>query len=326
MVIIPFIDNMLSSLLLSTLLCVALGSSGDTDYYFRTCVRDCLETLPPTGRNVYYDLYMVHVLKWDDLSECEYNCMRRISDSRVELNYPVLKYFGHWPYFRILGIQEPASAVFSFCNSIPHIYHLTFHRHKLSDSFRLWVTAYGVIAVIAWLSSTVFHARKVPCTIFMDYGSALAFLMFGLLLALRRTLHFFVFRKNTILSLLLTGSVLSLCISRVNAMYHGHIGFDNHMTFSIGVAVAHTTVWILWLMSSAREPKAHKIQCLYLQVWFIVASMLELFDFPPIFYHYDAHSLWHLATIPLGHAWYLFWFQDAAVLRELESEANTKTS
>ena len=28
--------------------------------------------------------------------------------------------------------------------------------------------------------------------------------------------------------------------------------------------------------------------------------LLEIFDFPALYGHFDAHSLWHLATIPLG--------------------------
>ena len=111
-----------------------------------------------------------------------------------------------------------------------------------------------------------------------------------------------------------------ICLSRVYAMYWGQIAFDSHMSFSIGVAVAHTTVWIVWVLTSARESKTHKLQCLYLQVWFIAASMLELFDFPPLLHHFDAHSLWHFATIPLGHVWYLFWFQDAVVMNKLQKE------
>jgi hypothetical protein len=203
------------------------------------------------------------------------------------------------------------------------MYHLAWNRHRLADTFRSWVVAYGVMASIAWVCSTVFHARKVSPTILMDYTSALMFLMFGLFVALRRTLHFSLLRTRPYVSLLLFGSMSWVCLSRVYAMYHGRVDFEQHMTFSIGVAVTHTSVWILWLLTSARESKAHKLQCLCLQLWFIVASMLELFDFPPIWYHFDAHSLWHFATIPLGHLWYQFWFQDAVVVNKLEDEINS---
>ena len=308
-------------------LSVAWGSSGDADYHFRTCVRECAQDeshRQTQTRHDYYEWYLKHILQWDHLSECEYTCMRSISDSRVEQNYPVLKYFGHWPYFRILGFQEPASAIFSLCNALPHIYHLTFSRHRIADTFKSWVIAYGMMAIIAWSCSTVFHARKLSPTILMDYVSALMFLICGLMVALRRTLHFYLFRSRPYMALLLIVGMSWVCLSRVYAMYHGRISFDNHMSFSIAVAVAHTAVWIMWLLVSARESRSHKLQCLYLQLWFIAASMLELFDFPPIFFHYDAHSLWHCATIPLGHLWYQFWFQDAVVLNKLEDGIHHK--
>lgn len=52
----------------------------------------------------------------------------------------------------------------------------------------------------------------------------------------------------------------------------------------------------------------HKWLCLFSQIYFTVAALtLEVYDFPPIYTHYDAHSLWHAATIPLGYIWYIFW-------------------
>lgn len=40
------------------------------------------------------------------------------------------------------------------------------------------------------------------------------------------------------------------------------------------------------------------------------AMSLELLDFPPLLRAIDAHSLWHLATIPLSAAWWDFLIQD----------------
>ncbi len=31
------------------------------------------------------------------------------------------KYYGHWPFIRYLGLEEPASVLFSFCNLIPNL-------------------------------------------------------------------------------------------------------------------------------------------------------------------------------------------------------------
>ncbi|CAH3022542.1 unnamed protein product, partial [Porites evermanni] len=34
-------------------------------------------------------------------------------------------------------------------------------------------------------------------------------------------------------------------------------------------------------------------------------------DFPPILWTFDAHSLWHLGTVPLAYSWYSFLADDA---------------
>lgn len=47
-------------------------------------------------------------------------------------------------------------------------------------------------------------------------------------------------------------------------------------------------------------------------VWKCVAAvvcgsltvLLELLDFPPLLWVVDAHSLWHLSTVPLPLLWY----------------------
>ena len=43
-----------------------------------------------------------------------------------------------------------------------------------------------------------------------------------------------------------------------------------------------------------------------------MATMLELFDFPPWWRIVDAHSLWHLSTVPLLLMWYRFLALDAS--------------
>ena len=296
------------------------GSAGDIDYYYQRCVQHCVFTTPSRETKLScYESFLVNVMQWDDVSSCQYECMRNISDEREKEGMPVLKYYGHWPYHRVLGLQEPASALFSFCNAIPHLYYLSTKAHMFAESLRIWIVLYGTIATVAWLCSTLFHARKVTLTIAMDYMSALAFLMFGLFVALRRTLHFYIFKSRPLLVSAVFASLVMTCGMRLRAMYHDTVSFDSHMNFSILVAVTHTTVWIVWILIPTREDNRHKLSCLILQVWFIAASMLELFDFPPVLHHFDAHSLWHMATIPLGFLWYRFWLNDAVVLQQLEN-------
>lgn len=41
------------------------------------------------------------------------------------------------------------------------------------------------------------------------------------------------------------------------------------------------------------------------------AALLEVLDFPPLWRAVDAHCLWHLATVPLAHFWYIWLIEDA---------------
>lgn len=57
-----------------------------------------------------------------------------------------------------------------------------------------------------------------------------------------------------------------------------------------------TTLW--WYVN--RKKLFHA----YLIAWFniltVFVTLLELADFPPIFWVFDAHSLWHASTVPLA--------------------------
>lgn len=52
-------------------------------------------------------------------------------------------------------------------------------------------------------------------------------------------------------------------------------------------------------------PQVHA--CRLRQVIVLIATvplMFQLLDFPPLWWVLDAHSLWHLGTIPLPYIWY----------------------
>lgn len=62
-------------------------------------------------------------------------------------------------------------------------------------------------------------------------------------------------------------------------------------------------LWAVWAGIS-RHPARWK-------VWVVVlggalASLLEIYDFPPQWELVDAHALWHATTIPLTYLWWSF--------------------
>ena len=76
-------------------------------------------------------------------------------------NAPVQQFHGKWPFIRILGIQEPASAVFSIFNLVPHIYMLRkLVRTVPSETvtYRIWI-GYSLVSINTWVWSTIFHTR-----------------------------------------------------------------------------------------------------------------------------------------------------------------------
>lgn len=117
---------------------------------------------------------------------------------------------------------------------------------------------------------------------------------------------------------------------------YNSVSFGNHMYLCIALSVIHTVLWAVWIILGMFSPTAaapgdyftdrseksrgaaaagglralldRKYLCIVCQVYFSVAAIsLEVFDFPPVFVHFDAHACWHASTVPLGFLWYVFW-------------------
>ncbi|MBA4819366.1 hypothetical protein H2165_14215, partial [Staphylococcus aureus] len=119
-----------------------------------------------------------------------------------------VQYFGKWPQLRVLGMQEPMSAVFSFMNLCVQIYAMKkLFRERLPLSFPLRnvYRSHVMIAAVAWIASTVFHTRDLWWTERFDYFSAAAVLMSGLFMSLCRI--FQVLPRTPLFSRLLSACV-----------------------------------------------------------------------------------------------------------------------
>ncbi|GBL50776.1 hypothetical_protein [Candidozyma auris] len=119
------------------------------------------------------------ILQWDCPANCDYQCQQIITKERVAAGEEVLQFHGKWPFWRIFGVQEVASMLFSFLNLIPH--YLGYHQISecikklpseqmafLRGPFRN-VKFAAFVAIGAWLSSTIFHIRDVMFTEKLDY-------------------------------------------------------------------------------------------------------------------------------------------------------------
>lgn len=78
----------------------------------------------------------------------------------------------------------------------------------------------------------------------------------------------------------------------------GSFDYANNMKANIITGVIGGIGWIGWcLLRHKGRPYAWKM--FVFQLLAAASLSLELLDFPPILWTFDAHSLWHLSTAPL---------------------------
>jgi len=364
-------------LIMMIIISSTFGSSGDRDYNYIYCLKqysnDCKNSFSNINninnvnnnnininvhvklyKEIYSEIHYYHnnsiniysntlqLPKWTCYEMCKYMCMHIITNDRIQHGYPILKYYGHWPFIRYMGLEEPASTIFSMFNAIPHVIFITctlfkikisipslsLHSYSSNYFMKPWLVFYPITALISWISAVVFHSKKTDITSLIDYLAAFVFIFYAFWIAVRR-----LWGQNanyylvTIIFIILN----VLCYYRIYTMIKGSVSFDDHMKLSIGLAIASVVLWNLWIFyiskleytsnSKSYGNKYHrKWLCLCCQMLFCLASLLEIFDFPPIYGIFDAHSLWHAATAPLAFMWYHFWYIDSLASSKLHDK------
>ena len=296
------------------------ASQGDSDAAYMICTVRCEAS---TCQDTNISRFGAGFPYWDCKNDCSYDCMQEITADRSLQGYGPLKYFGHWPFLRLMGLEEPASMLFSFLNAVPYFISLIKAVHQNADEMQnhfmgYWLYAYYLISIETWLASAFYHSRKTELASLIDFASALFYLSYSLWLAVRRIWGPQASSAKVTLTFTL---FISLFAYRLSRMCAGLVSFDDHMRVSISVAVFNVLTWLSWLIFSTERIRGnghYRYLCLVSQLWFSLAALLELFDFPAIWGIYDAHSLWHAATIPLGFIWAYFWEADmeAAILTD----------
>lgn len=158
----------------------------------------------------------------------------------------------------------------------------------------------------------------------MDYFSAA--------LAILSALHFTVARffftgrpeRRRLYTLWTIGCALAYT-SHVSYLYMlPRFDYTYNIIFNLIVGMSHNLLWAIYSLPSSftivrrfpstMTPRNYRptfastaALCVGLT---IIATLLELFDFPPIGRVLDAHALWHAATIPIAIVWYKFLIND----------------
>ena len=290
-------------------------SNGDDQDDYKECLKRCeieeqcdTNFFPANGQSLFNRLFL-----WDCYSECKYQCMWMVEKHNRQKGHGARQYYGKWPFTRLAGTQELFSGIFSFGNFVAN--HFGFHRiyapsvrGKSTWFLHKVVVAHYLISSNGWLWSTIFHLRDCEFTMHMDYFSAVAIVFVSMILAIVR---FFNIRSQ-IKQLLVALPIFIFYLFHVLYMLWIKFDFGWNMTICLTAGAIYMGlffIWGLWCMFVRK--RQHAKYAVVACVAGLAAALLEVIDFPPIFDLFDAHSIWHAATIPIVPLWYCFYRKDA---------------
>ena len=150
----------LTSFTVTILLASAYASSGDRSQEFIDCVDLCKVTR--CGPNFWSNSALaLRVTRWSCTDDCKYECMHDITDRDIQNGRKIHQYHGKWPFWRLAGMQEPASVAFSLLNLWAHARGASKIRRKVPEShpMRSYYLLWSAININAWIWSSVFHTR-----------------------------------------------------------------------------------------------------------------------------------------------------------------------
>jgi post-GPI attachment to proteins factor 3 len=112
-----------------------------------------------------------NIIKWNCRDECKYKCMHMTTKAFIARDWKVPQFHGKWPFMRFIGLQEPASVIFSALNFYVHIKGIARFRQEVQPDAPLFLVwhVFAFICLNAWTWSMVFHARDFPLTELFDY-------------------------------------------------------------------------------------------------------------------------------------------------------------
>jgi hypothetical protein len=159
--------------------------------------------------------------------------------------------------------------------------------------------------------------RDVDLTERLDYSSAVAILGFSLILAILRTFDIRVEAARVMVS----APILAFVTTHILYINFYKLDYGWNMIVCVAMGVSQLFLWARWAAVSS-HPSNWKL-------WVVViagglAMLLEIYDFPPYEGYFDAHSIWHAATIPLTILWWSF-IRDDAEFRTSSLLKKTKT-
>lgn len=170
----------------------------------------------------------------------------------------------------------------------------------------------------------------------MDYFSAALAILYALYYTVMRLCHIYPSERSRLSASSTSSPVKSrfytLWTCSCILTYLAHVSYltllprfdyTYNMAFNLAIGMAHNMLWIAYALPTSLpllrrfpfRPRGYRPSYASTAALFVLlttlATSLELFDFPPWNRTIDAHSLWHLSTVPIAIFWYDFLIKDA---------------
>ncbi|EUB58673.1 Exocyst complex component [Echinococcus granulosus] len=284
------------------------SSGGDNSLIFNQCLYVCrvtqcnstesatyllLKTKPYEPRNLSV---LEKIITWNCEDECKYHCMWWTVDEHRLKGVSPQQFYGRWPQIRLFGAQEPAAAFFSFLNLVTQL--VTMRRFLLcvppqAPLYAFWVL-FASAGANAWLWSTVFHICDTDFTeVCFRYPCPTAWVIrldpkevrLGITTA---------WRGSDLVPLVVVIGLLTL----------------------VG--------WLVGIPKARDGEEQTSYRVMQATVFYIATvATLEFIDFPAILWLFDAHSLWHAATILIPFPIFSYAIKDCRNLYRIELKVRT---
>ncbi|KAF5288752.1 hypothetical protein FQR65_LT11951 [Abscondita terminalis] len=264
--------------------------------------------------------FILQITRWSCGDECRYDCMWQTVFAFNKRKWKVPQFHGKWPFIRMLGLQEPASVVFSLMNFYIHLKMIMKFRSKVNSNtpmYLLW-HIFCVVSLNTWFWSTIFHARDFPFTELMDYSCAFSLVLISCYCMCMRILR----NVPQIVSLTLTIIFIAFFFNHALYLSSGHFSYSYNMDVNVAIGGFTAFCWFAWCIWN-RKQQPYTWKCALFVTLAALATLLELIDQPPLFFIYDFHSLWHLSTVPLTILFYNFIIDDCKYLRKQQMQDKT---
>jgi len=144
------------------------ASSGDRSHGFQRCLAkkmalQCAQQATAGPTSPSWQTLSLRITRWTCEDDCKYHCAHVMTSKALASNgsQRVEQYYGKWAFWRLWGMQEPASVFFSLANFVAHLRGgLKLQRElERGHPMKSYYLGFTLSNLNLWIWSAIFHTR-----------------------------------------------------------------------------------------------------------------------------------------------------------------------